>query len=170
VLRTAIGAALVIAFLLVEARRSRANERGLRSRGAIEPSGDVIRVMRIAYPAVLLAPFAEAALTGPATTPVWTAGLAFFAAAKSLKFAAIRALGPRWTFRVLVVPGDPLVTSGPYRYLRHPNYVAVAGEIAGAAAMCAAPVTGVAGMVAFGALMLRRIAVEERALSSPSSR
>ena len=52
-------------------------------------------------------------------------GLAVFAAAKLLKWWAIRSLGPYWTFRVIVVPGSSRVDSGPYRFLRHPNYIAV---------------------------------------------
>jgi methyltransferase len=90
--------------------------------------------------------------------------------AKALKFWAIQSLGRFWTFRVLVVPGAPLVTSGPYRYMRHPNYVAVAGEIVGVAVMCGAPILGALCLLVFGALMLRRVAVEERALRSVSSR
>ena len=39
-------------------------------------------------------------------------------------------LGPRWTTRIVILPGEPLVRSGPYRFLNHPNYVVVAGEIA----------------------------------------
>jgi methyltransferase len=168
-IRTALSALLVLVFLILETLRSRANERALRARGAIEPTGDVYRAMFVAYPLALLAPFAAALATRPATTPVWAAGLGLFLAAKALKFWAIHALGWRWTFRVLVVPGEPLVTSGPYRYLRHPNYLAVLGEIAGAALMCAAPVTGAAGFLGFGSLMLRRMTIEERALTSSSS-
>jgi methyltransferase len=41
----------------------------------------------------------------------------------------IAALGSRWTTRIIVVPGEPLVEGGPYRYFRHPNYLVVAGEI-----------------------------------------
>jgi methyltransferase len=42
----------------------------------------------------------------------------------------IATLGERWTTRIIVLPGAPLVRSGPYRFVRHPNYVVVAGEIA----------------------------------------
>ena len=49
-------------------------------------------------------------------------------------------------------------------WLRHPNYVGVAGELAGAALMAFAPLTGVIALVLFGALMLARISIEERAL------
>jgi methyltransferase len=54
--------------------------------------------------------------------------------------------------------------SGPYRFLRHPNYVAVLGELAGTALMAQAPVTGPLALIFFATLMLLRIRVEERAL------
>lgn len=164
-LRTSLSLALVAAFLAMETVRSRANERALRARGAVEPPGDVYRAMQVVYPAALAAPFAEAALTGPATPAVWLAGVLIFLAAKGLKTWAITALGPLWSFRVLVLPGAPLVRSGPYRWLRHPNYVAVVGEIAGVATMSAAPATGALAVLAFGALLRRRIQIEERALT-----
>ena len=63
-----------------------------------------------------------------------------------------------------MVPGAPLTVKGPYRWLRHPNYVGVMGELAGVAAAAGAPVSGSLAVVAFGALMIKRIAVEERAL------
>ena len=52
-------------------------------------------------------------------------------AAKALKWWAILTLGRFWTFRVIVVPGATLVAGGPYRWLRHPNYVGVIGELVG---------------------------------------
>ena len=54
-----------------------------------------------------------------------------FAGAKALKWWAIDTLGGAWTFRVIVVPDAPLVARGPYRWLRHPNYVGVLGEFIG---------------------------------------
>jgi methyltransferase len=167
-LQTALSLALVLAFVAVETLRSRANERALRARGAVEPPGDVYGAMQVVYPAALFAPFAEAALTGPATPPVWVAGVVIFLAAKMLKFWVIAALGPLWSFRVLVLPGTPLVVSGPYRFFRHPNYIAVISELAGAATMCAAPAAGTLGVLAFGVLLRRRIQIEERALTRSS--
>jgi methyltransferase len=46
------------------------------------------------------------------------------------RFWTIEALGPRWTTRIIVLPDAPLVTRGPYRFIDHPNYLVVAGEIA----------------------------------------
>jgi methyltransferase len=86
-----------------------------------------------------------------------------FVAGKLLKWWAILSLGEQWTFRVLVVPGSTPVASGPYRFMRHPNYVGVVGELVGAVIMTGARVTGLAGTALFIALMLRRAAVEQRA-------
>jgi methyltransferase len=156
--------ALVVPFLLVETWWSRHNEARLRARGAVEPPSDVYRWMRPLYPGMFVVMAIEGALRGPAPRGWLAAGIATFLLSKALKWAAIMALGERWSFRVLVLPGVPLVTSGPYRFLRHPNYVAVLGEIAGAALMWRAWVSGIASSLVFGALLLRRIREEEEAL------
>ena len=163
-LRAATVAAAAFVPMLLEARRSRRNDAILRARGAVEPPGDVYAWMQIAYPGCFVAIVAEAALRQQPAGARAAAGVAIFVLAKALKYSAIAALGDRWTFRVLVLPGRPLVTSGPYRWLRHPNYVGVAGELIGAALMAGSPVTGVIAFVAFGGMMLARIRVEERAL------
>jgi methyltransferase len=105
---------------------------------------------------------AEGALGGVALGGWFVAGLAIFVAAKVLKWWAIAALGPLWTFRVIVVPGSASVKTGPYRIMRHPNYVAVVGEIVGVAMMMRADVSGPIALLVFGTLLLRRISVENR--------
>jgi len=66
-----------------------------------------------------------------------------------------------------VPPGAPRVVHGPYAFMAHPNYVAVAGEIAGCAITAHAIVSGPVAFVLFGVLMLQRIRIEERALAVP---
>lgn len=156
--------AAVFVPMLIEARVAASNERAQFARGGVEPAGDVYAIMRVAYPAVFIAMIAED-LWWPAT-PHLIEGLVLFVAAKLLKWWAIFALGDAWTFRVVVRPGAPLVASGPYRWLRHPNYVAVIGELAGVALMSGARIAGPLGTLAFGALMFRRIVIEERALAA----
>ena len=163
----AISALTTIAALLMmagEAALSAVNEKALRARGAIEPSGDVIGVMRFAYPGALVATGIEGALTGPAPPNVLMGGLAMFGVAKALKVWAISSLGPKWSYRVLVVPGEPLVTTGPYKFISHPNYLAVVGEIISVAAIVWAPISGALALMGFGWLMVQRIRVEDRAL------
>ena len=168
-MRPAIAIALLttIAALLImagEAVLSSYNERLLRARGAIEPEGDVIGSMRWAYPGAFVLMGIEGALTGPAPPNVLLGGLALFGFAKALKIWAMSSLGTRWSYRVLVVPGEPLVTAGPYRFIAHPNYLAVAGEIASVAAIVWAPLTGVLATIGFGWLMIARIRIEDKAL------
>ena len=163
-LMAAVVLGIVGLLMLGEARLSGRRERVLRARGAMEPPDDVYRTMRVMYPACFVVIALEGVVRGTAATSWWLAGAVLLAVSKALKYWAVTTLGHRWTFRVLVLPGEPLVTSGPYRFLRHPNYVAVAGELIGMALMMAAPVTGTLAVAGFGCLMVRRTQVEERSL------
>jgi methyltransferase len=155
---------VVATFMITEARRASTNERAQRLRGGIEPPDDVYQLMQIAYPGLFVAMLAEGAIRDAMPAGEWfIAGLTVFIVAKILKWWAIATLGSFWTFRVIVVPGSSSVDSGPYRIMRHPNYVAVVGEIVGVAMMMRAVVSGPLALVAFGTLLLRRIAVENRA-------
>jgi methyltransferase len=154
----------VLITMALEAQLSAHNERMLRARGAVEPADDVIGVMRAAYPLGFVLIGIAGAFNGALDRDALLWGFALLAAAKGLKFWAITSLGPRWTFKVLVLRDAPLVTAGPYRYVRHPNYLAVLGEFAGVALAVWAPIAGFIVMLGFGYLMWRRIRVEERAL------
>lgn len=95
----------------------------------------------------------------------WTA-LGLVVAAQGLRWWCVATLGPRWNTRVLVVPGLPLVTGGPYRWLRHPNYVAVVVEGLALPLVHSAWLTAAAFTV-LNALLLRvRIACEDEALAA----
>ena len=160
----------VVAFLVVfgamlaEARLSAAHERVLLARGAQIVPDASYRWMRVAYPAG----FVAICLEGWVRQTPWSGwaafGIAIFIVGKLIKYVAIATLGSRWSFRVLVVPGAPLVTDGIYRVLRHPNYVGVAGEILGVALWLQAPITGTLFAVTFGLILGWRIRIEERAL------
>ena len=121
----------IIASMLAETWWSRRNERRLRALGAHEPSDDVYAWMQVAYPASFGLMIAEGAFVAGMGLPI--VGAAVFVAAKALKYWAIRSLGSRWCFRVLVPPATAPVVGGPYRWIRHPNYVAVALELAAVA-------------------------------------
>lgn len=159
---------VLFGLMLAELRISRRHERALRAAGAIEPPGDPWRAMAVLYPVAFLVMGVEglwrvSAGIGPG--PAWPlSGALLFVASKALKYWAIAALGDRWSFRVLVQPGRPLVATGPYRYLAHPNYVAVIGELAGTAMMVRAWISGPIMMAAFGVVLWMRIRIESRAL------
>lgn len=158
---------VVAVTMLVEQRISVSNERWLRVQGAVEPPDDVIGIMRWGYPAAFLAMLLEGAALAPRPGTATVAGALLFAAAKALKYWAMASLGRRWSFRVLVLPGVPLVSTGPYAFASHPNYVAVIGELAAVALLAGARVTGPIVTILFALLIRRRIRVEEAALRHP---
>lgn len=166
----AVVGAVIIGLLLAETRVSRLHEQLLLKSGANRPAGDPYMALALLYPAAFLAMVIEgvwraSTIVSAGTGPNWfVSGVLMFVASKALKYWAIRSLGHRWTFKVFVLPGEPLVTTGPYRYLEHPNYVAVVGELVGAAMMCGAPVAGFLGVLGFGAALWKRIRFESGVL------
>ena len=95
--------------------------------------------------------------------------LALVVAAQALRWWCITTLGPQWNTRVIVVPGAALVERGPYRYLKHPNYVAVVLEFIAIPMMFGAWRTAIATSVANLVLLTIRIRAEERALASAAA-
>jgi methyltransferase len=159
-----VGAVLLL--MLVELQLSAHNEKALRAKGAVEPPDDVFATMGVVYPVAFVVMGIEAALGGPLARTTTLLGLVLFGWAKALKFWAVAHLGSRWTFRVLVPPDSTLVTTGPYRFLRHPNYVAVIGEFVAVMVALQAWASGAIATAVFVSLIRRRIAVEERALAA----
>jgi methyltransferase len=98
------------------------------------------------------------------TVPSWPL-LAVFAMLQLGRVWVIATLGRRWTTRIIVKPGAPLVTSGPYRYLRHPNYAVVTAEIAVLPLAFGATAIALIFSAANFVLIARRIAIEDRALA-----
>jgi methyltransferase len=116
---------------------------------------------------LLVACGAEVVLAHRPFLPVlgWTALVAALGS-QALRWWCIGVLGPQWNTRVIVVPGLPLVTAGPYRWLRHPNYVAVAVEGVALPLVHTAWLTAVAFTILNAVLLIGfRIPAEERALT-----
>lgn len=90
--------------------------------------------------------------------------LAVVVAAQGLRWWCIRTLGSQWNTRIVVVPGAPRITSGPYRWLRHPNYVAVVAEGVALPLVHTAWITALTFTVLNAALLTVRIRVEDAAL------
>ncbi|OEJ28386.1 hypothetical protein AR457_31900 [Streptomyces agglomeratus] len=111
---------------LVVARR---NARWSLARGAFEAGRGHYPVMVVLHTGLLVGCLAEVHGWGRPFDPVvgWTMA-AVVVASQALRWWCIRTLGRRWNTRVLVVPGLPLVAGGPYRWMSHPNYVAVVAE------------------------------------------
>ncbi|MCX5093906.1 isoprenylcysteine carboxyl methyltransferase family protein [Streptomyces sp. NBC_00365] len=159
---TAVAAERVVE--LVVARR---NERWSSARGAIVTGQGHYPAMVALHTGLLVGCPAEVWLADRPYVPTlaWPM-LAALVGAQALRWWCIETLGPRWNTRVMVVPGLPLVTSGPYRLLRHPNYVAVVAEGVALPLVHTAWVTAAVFTVFNAALLTVRIRCENRALAA----
>lgn len=101
----------------------------------------------------------------PADAPIIWPWLAIFVALQPMRLWVIASLGERWTTRIIIVPGAPLVSRGPYRFVRHPNYLIVALEIAVLPLAFDAPAIAVVFTLANALLLHHRIRIEDAALS-----
>ena len=151
---------------IVELIVSRRHERRLSARGAHEVGRGHYPVMVALHTGLLLAAPAEVLLLDRPFVP-WLGlpMLAIVAVTMALRWWVIRILGDRWTIRVWVLPGAPLVTTGPYRWLRHPNYVGVAVEVVALPLVHTAWWTALAFGLGNLWLLAHRIRVEDRALA-----
>lgn len=111
---------------------SRRNARRLAARGGIERSARHFPAIVAVHALFPLALAAEVVVLGARPGAAWPAWVLLLAAAEALRLAAMRALGERWNVRIWVVPGEPPVRRGIYRWLRHPNYLGVAIEFVAA--------------------------------------
>jgi methyltransferase len=157
--------AAIYAERLVELGVSRRNARRLLAAGGAE-SGRGHYAPMVLFHAAFPAACALEVLSLGRRFPVplgWIA-LGLVALAQALRWWCMAALGGRWTTRVIVLPGAAPVTAGPYRWLRHPNYLAVIVEVAALPLAHGAWLAALAGSAANGVLLAARIRAEERAL------
>ncbi len=150
---------------LLELRLSRRHERLLRERGAVERGRGHYPPLVAMHALWLLSTLVEGLLRGPDVPALWPVPMTLFLLAQLLRYWAILSLGDYWNTRVLIVPGTTLVRRGPYRYLRHPNYVVVAVEITTLPLIFGAWVTALVFSALNAALLYVRIKTENRALA-----
>ena len=159
-----VGATAVerLAELVVSAR----NARWSFARGGVESGRGHFPAMVALHSGLLVACVAEAALAGRPFLP-WLGWpmLVLVLASQVLRWWCVATLGHRWNTRIIVVPGLPLVSGGPYRWVRHPNYVAVVVEGVALPLVHTCWVTAL-GFTALNLVLLARfrIPAEDRAL------
>ncbi len=156
----------IVGFIVVERLAELAfaarNARRMLARGAVESGARHYPLFILLHAAWLVA----LVLTVPADTAVNLPLLAVFAALQGVRLWVITSLGERWTTRVIVPSGEPPVTKGPYRYMKHPNYAVVVAEIAVVPLMFGAWATAALFSLLNLALLRHRIRVEEAALAA----
>ena len=137
------------------------------SRGGKEFGRNHFPAMVMLHTALLVCALAEVWMLERPFLPIlgWAA-LTVVIASQTLRWWCVATLGRQWNTRVIVVPGLPLVSRGPYRLLRHPNYLAVVLEGAALPLVHSAWATAAGFTVLNAVLLARRIQVEERALAT----
>ncbi len=155
---------------LAELLLTRRNVAWALARGGAEHGRSHYPAMVLLHTGFLVGALLEVWLLGRVFHPVlgWTA-LALAVASQALRWWCITSLGRHWSTRVVVVPGDELVTRGPYRFLRHPNYVAVVVEGVALPLVHTAWLTATAFTVLNAVLLRTRVRVEDRALAGAAA-
>jgi methyltransferase len=163
-----LGLLLVVALLRVyEFLISRRHQREMVARGAEKIVDPRFRWMVLLHTAVLIGAALEVVLLHRPFYPVF-AGICFsvFLAANVVRWWVIRTLGEHWNVQVMNSTGMGVVTRGPFRYVRHPNYAAVFTEMLALPLIHCAWITAFAGSAAHAVVLSQRLATEERVLFS----
>lgn len=156
---------LVVIQRLAELVLARRNQRWLMAQGGHEIGAGHYPAMVALHALFLTSCLAEVWWLGRPFVPQLAAAmLAVLVVASAIRIWAIRTLGRRWTTRVIVLPGEPRIRSGPYRFFPHPNYLAVVLEVAALPLLHTAWLTAVVFTLANAGVLAVRIRVEERGL------
>jgi methyltransferase len=139
---------------------SRTNTRQLLARGAVEVASGHYPAVVAVHAAWLLSLWVFGH-----DQPVNPAALAVYLALQGFRIWVLRTLGSRWTTRIIILPEQPLVSAGPYRWLSHPNYAVVTGEIVVLPLVFDLPLLAAIFTVLNAAVLAIRIRAENRALA-----
>jgi len=162
---------LILAILVVERifelDRARRNARRAFQHGAVEVGQAHYRVM-VGFHALFIVSCAAEATLFPHRFAPAVAWLALSAeiVAQALRYWAVATLGDRWNTRIIVSPDRAPATDGPYRFMRHPNYLAVVVEIAALPMVGGAIFTAIAFSIGNALILAVRIPAEERAMGA----
>jgi methyltransferase len=161
-----LGLLLAVGLLrLVEMRISKQHQKEMAARGAAKVDEPKFRWMVLLHTAVLLGAALEVVFLKRSFLP-WLAApmFAIFLAANALRWWVIRSLGAHWNVQVVDSTRLGVVTSGPFRYVRHPNYAAVFSELLALPLIHTAWITAIAGTIAHVGVLAQRLSTEERVL------
>jgi methyltransferase len=157
---------LAVALLrIVELQISRKHQREMIAHGAAKVDEPRFRWMVILHTAVLLGAAVEVVFLHRPFIPALAAVMfAIFLAANAVRWWVIRTLGNHWNVQIMDSTRLGVISSGPFRYVRHPNYAAVFAEMLSLPLIHTAWITAVAGSLAHIAVLSQRLSTEERVL------
>lgn len=159
----------VILQRIAELAIAKRNEKIVRAKGAIEFDSKGYKVLVAMHVAFFISLVLEKVFLERGLNSLWIFFVTLFVLAQFLRYWAISSLGVYWNTRVLVIPNSKLVCSGPYKYLRHPNYIAVITEIAVIPLIFSCYITAGVFSAINLILLRRRVKIEEEALNQASA-
>ncbi len=162
---------IVVVQRLSELVLARRNFRWALQHGGTEVGADHYWFFIVLHSGWLASFFLECSFRETSVPPLWPLLLAMIVLAQILRYWAIRSLGKHWNTRIVVFKNFSAIRSGPYRYLKHPNYVAVAVELFAIPALLGAWYSAIFFSAVNAALLLGiRIPMEEQVLKAAESR
>lgn len=155
---------IVIIQRLVELAVARRNENWMRSQGAIEAGASHYKWMVLMHTAFFVSLLAEVLITGRPLPVYWPILLTVFLLMQILRVWCLSSLGKFWNTKILILPGADVQKRGPYKWIRHPNYVIVTTELLVLPLLFGAYFTAILFFILNLWMLSVRIPAEEQAL------
>jgi len=155
---------VVILQRLLELFIAKKNEKILKSKGAVEYDKDGYKYIVAMHVSFFICLIAERIYFQREQNPFSIYFIVIFVLAQLLRYWAISSLGIFWNTRIIILNGTKLIKKGPYRFLNHPNYIAVITELAVIPLIFSCYITAIIFSVLNIIILLRRKAIEEKAL------
>ncbi|MGG1482606.1 isoprenylcysteine carboxylmethyltransferase family protein [Peribacillus castrilensis] len=149
---------------LVELYIAKQNEKQLKAGGAIEYGESHYKWMVLMHLSFFIVLIIEVIALERDISGLWPIWLTLFLIAQSGRIWVIRSLGKHWNTKIIVVPDADVVIKGPYKFLKHPNYIIVATEILVISLLFNAYYTAIIFSLLNVWMMMVRIPLEEKAL------
>lgn len=154
---------------LVELIVAKRNEKWMRGQGAFEAGAAHYPVMVSMHIAFFISLIAEVFLFDKVLSPVWILFLIIFLVAQVARIWCLTSLGKFWNTKIIILPGADVVRKGPYKWVRHPNYVIVATELLVLPLLFSAYFTAIIFSLLNVWMMSVRIPSEEKALKEATN-
>ena len=120
---------IVIIQRLVELLIAKRNEKWMRSQGAFEAGAGHYPIMVMMHIAFFISLLLEVLVINKPLSPLWIPLLSLFLIAQIARVWCLTSLGKFWNTKIILLPGAEVVKKGPYKFIRHPNYVIVTTEL-----------------------------------------
>ncbi|WP_157049795.1 isoprenylcysteine carboxyl methyltransferase family protein [Thalassobacillus sp. C254] len=159
--------AIVIIQRLIELLYAKRNEKWMKAEGAVEYGSKHYPFIVLLHVLFFVSILIEGTINEGQTGPGWFFFFLLFIAAQVMRVWALASLGKFWNTKIIVLPGENKVAKGPYRWVKHPNYIVVATEIAALPLIFGAYFTAIVFTILNALLLLVvRIPAEEKALTA----